>query len=584
VVHRAQGEGAHDRSARAARARQAHVFDARRRRGVSSRAPKLVSTAYGSTDEAGFAPITRITMRRVFILALFGSIACSGTESAPARHALIDSRDTYDPRSLDPALSTDVPTGRVVAYLFDGLTRFTPNAKMEPALATRWDVSDDGLTYRFHLRSGGTFHDSTPFVARQVIHSWQRALDPATHGGRAEPLLPIKGARAFAAGSATSITGLSAPNDSTLVVTLAEPLAIFTKLLAMPVASIVPDVTPQAFGEHPVGTGPWTLVEWKHDDYILLKRNAAYFGGPPRSESLRARIIAEPSTAVAEFESGNVDVLQIPAGQVREWQDDESKKELLSSTPALELVYIGINTTRGPLADARVRQAINCAIDINMIVRQLISGRGTRAAGVIPPALGGYDGSRKPYPFDPARARRLLADAGHPNGIDVELWTSTTPIYVRTAETVQAYLNAAGIRTKIVQRESAAAREASRKGDADMILKDWYADYPDADNFLYPLLHSANKGPGGNISFYSNPEFDRLVISARRERDETRRNALYREADSIAFRDAPMVFLYFYNQLYAVQRWIHGFEPPVIFNGQRWLDVTIGARTRPDRQ
>jgi ABC-type transport system substrate-binding protein len=503
-----------------------------------------------------------------------GFLACSSPGSTN-RSTLVDSRDVYDPRSLDPALSTDVPTGRAVAYLFDGLTRFDPSAKVEPALAERWDVTADGLTYTFHLRRGVTFHDGTPFVARHVVNSWQRVLDPAVKGGRGEPLYPIAGAREYADGKAKSIAGLSAPNDSTIVIRLTEPLAIFPKLLAMPVASVVPDHPPPNFGEHPIGTGPWKLAEWKHDDYLLFARNQSYYGGAPKADSLRARIIAEPSTAVAEFESGNVDVLQIPAGEASDWQEDESRKPLLMSTPALELVYVAINCTRGPLKDPRVRQAINHAIDIDRIIERLISGRGTRAAGVIPPALAGYDSARKAYAYDPAKAKQLLAAAGFPNGIDIELWTSTNPIYRLMAETIQAYLNASGIRTKIVQRESAAARGAARKGQTDLFLKDWYADYPDAENFLYPLLHSGNAGVGGNVSFYSNARFDQIVTASRRELDEAKRNALYREADSLAFQDAPMVFLYFYNELYAVQPWVKGFQPPVIFNGQRWLNVSI---------
>jgi peptide/nickel transport system substrate-binding protein len=501
-------------------------------------------------------------------------VGCSSTR-APARHEIIDSRDQYDPRSLDPALSTDVPTGRAVGYLFDGLTRFDPAAKVEPGLAERWDVTPDGITYTFHLRHGVTFHDGSPFTAHNVARSWQRALDPATKSGAAQFLFPIKGARDYNAGTAKSIAGIRVRDDSTLVVTLAEPLAIFIKMLAMPVASVVPDHPPANFGEHPVGTGPWKLVEWKHDDYLLFARNPTYFGGAPRVDTLRARIIAEPSTGVAEFESGNVDILQIPATEASDWQEDESRKSMLMSTPALELVYIGINTTRGPLADERVRQAINYAIDIDRIIERLISGRGTRAAGVIPPALGGYDSTRKPYPYDPAKAKQLLAAAGHPNGIDIELWTSVQPIYLRIAQTVQAYLNAVGIRVTIVQREAAAVRGAARKGQTDMILKDWYADYPDAEDFLYPLLHTASRGAGGNVSFYSNPTFDSLVSHSRHELDESKRNQLYRQADSIAFVAAPMVFLYFYDELYAVQPWIKHFVPPVIFNGQRWTTVSI---------
>jgi peptide/nickel transport system substrate-binding protein len=514
------------------------------------------------------------------LLAMVLALSACGAPKAPSRRELIDSRDNYDPRSLDPALSTDVPTGRAVGYLFDGLTRFTPDAKVEPALAERWDVSPDGRRYTFHLRLGVAFHDGSPFTSHNVVSSWQRALDPATKSGAAQFLFPIEGAREFNGGTAKAVSGLSTPDDSTLVVTLTEPLAIFTKMLAMPVASIVPARTPADFGEHPIGTGPWKLVTWKHDDFLLFARNPSYFDGPPKTESLRARIIAEPSTAVAEYESGNVDVLQIPAAEARDWLEDESRQPELMSTPALELVYIGINTTRGPLADARVRQAINYAIDVDRIIERLIGGRGTRAAGVVPPALAGYDSARRAYPYDSAKARALLAAAGHPNGIDIELWTSTTPIYLRIAETVQAYLNAVGIRTKIVQRESAAARGAARKGQTDMILKDWYADYPDAEDFLYPLLHSANKGAGGNVSFYSNPRFDSLVTVSRRELDDAKRNALYRQADSVAFADAPMVFLYFYNELYAVQPWVKHFVPPVIFNGQRWIDVTMDSTKR----
>ncbi len=500
--------------------------------------------------------------------------ACGGGGDGPSRRTLIDSRDQYDPRSLDPALSTDVPTGRAVGYLFDGLTRFTPDAQVVPGLATRWEVSPDGSVYTFHLRRGVTFTDGTPFVARQVAHSWQRVLDPKVKGGRGWPLYPIKGAKEFADGKATSIDGLATPDDSTVVVTLKEPFAIFPKLLAMPVASIAPDKTPANFGENPVGTGPWKLVEWKHDDYLLFAPNRNYWGGPPKADSLKARILAEPSTAVAEFESGNVDVLQIPQSDIRNWEEDTERRKLLASTPSLELVYVAINTTRGPLKDVRVRQAINHAIDRRVLVNNLVAGRGHLAAGVIPPELPGGDKTRVGYAFDTLRAKQLLRDAGYPNGIDLELWTSTNPTYTRIAETLQGYLQLAGIRVKIVQRESAAAREAARKGQTDLFVKDWYADYPDAENFLYPLLHSTNKGVGGNVSFFNNPQFDSLVSLSRREQDEPKRIALYKQADELAFREAPMVFLYFYNELYAVQPWIRGFMPPVIFNGQPWTTVT----------
>lgn len=506
--------------------------------------------------------------------------ACRGRDSTATRKTLIDSRDTYDPRSLDPALSTDVPTGRAVSYVFDGLTRFTADARLEPALAERWEVSSDGRTYTFALRHGVTFHDGQPLLARHVVRSFERVLAPGSTAGRRFPLEPILGARAFEDGKAKSIAGLRAPNDSTVVITLTEPLAIFPKLLAMPVASIVPDSTPAGFGQHPIGTGPWVFTEWHHDDYLRFARNEHYWGGAPKAESLMARIIPEPSTAVAEFESGNVDILVVPPGDRRSWEQTDEKKAMLQSAPALILYYVAINTQRGALKDPRVRQALNHAVDTRTMLDELFGGRGRAANGVIPSVLEGADTTRAAFAYDPARAKQLLAAAGFPSGLDLELWHSQDATIARLAQAVQGYLAQAGIRAKLVQREASSVREASRKGETDLILKTWYADYPDAENFLYPLLHSANEGVGGNVSFYRNAAYDSLVTRARRDLNDAERIALYRQADALEFADAPMIYLFFADELFAVQPWIQNFKVPSVFNAQRWLDVTMAGPGR----
>ena len=515
--------------------------------------------------------------RRSLLIAVLALAACRGGASTPQRHTFIDSRDQYDPRSLDPALSTDVPTGRAVSYLFDGLTGFTPDARVRPGLAERWDVSADGKVYTFHLRPGVSFSDGTPLHASQVLHSFERVLDPHGTGARGWPLYPIRGARAYAADSARTISGITVVDDSTVRITLDTALAIFPKLLAMPVASIVPDSVGRDFGEHPVGTGPWRLVRWKHDDYLLFARNTHYWGSAPKLDSLLTRIIPEPSTAVAEFEAGNVDLLYVPESETEQWEQTDERKALLVSAPALRLWYVAINCTRGPLRDARVRRALNYAVDVPTILQHLVGGRGRLAAGVIPPSLDGADTSRAPYGYDPAKAKQLLAAAGYSGGFAVELWVGNDPTFMRVAQSIQAYLAAVGVRATLVQRDNASAREAARNGQTDLIIKDWYADYPDAENFLYPLLHGVNRGVGGNVSFYENPAYDRLVTRARRTQDDAARAALYREADSLEFSDAPMIYLFFYNELYAVQPWIRGFQVPVIFNGQRFTDVSIAS-------
>ncbi len=415
---------------------------------------------------------------RPALLGLLLAAACRGGESSPERRTLIDSRDNYDPRSLDPALATDVPSGRAVSYLYDGLARFTPDARLEPALAERWEVSPDGRSYTFHLRRGVKFHDGTTVTAQHVVGSFRRLLDPTTKSGSAELFQMIQGAKAFVERQATTVPGLVARDDSTVVITLEEPLAFFPKLLAMPAASIVPLNAGADLAQKPVGTGPWKLVEWKHDDYLRFARNDQYWGGAPQAESLMARIIPEQSTAVAEFESGNVDILLVPEAETRRWEDTDERN-------------------------------------------------------------------------------------------------------ARLAQTIQAYLQAAGFKITLVQREAAAMRAAARKGETDLVLKDWFADYPDAENFLYPLLHSENKGAGGNVSFYASPRFDQVVTQARRTTNDSARVALYRQADQIAFEDAPMIFLWFYNELYALQPWIQNFEVPVIFNGQKLTTVQIRRQAGP---
>jgi peptide/nickel transport system substrate-binding protein/oligopeptide transport system substrate-binding protein len=271
-----------------------------------------------------------------------------------------------------------------------------------------------------------------------------------------------------------------------------------------------------------------------------------------------------------------VDILYVPEDQTKSWENTDERKAKLVSAPALRLWYMGVNTTRGPLKDVRVRQAIAHAIDVPTLLSQLLAGRGTVAAGVIPPSLEGADKTRTPFPYDTAAARKLLTDAGYPNGVDLELWSSQTAPWPRLAQTLQAYLGAVGIRLKLVQRDASAMRAAARAGQTDLVVKDWYADYPDAENFLYPLLHSANKGAGGNVSFFANADYDRLVDASRRELDAAKRAVLYRSADSLAYTQVGMVPLFFYNEVYAVQPWVTGFEVPVIFNGQRWTTVKLG--------
>src|SRR6267154_2615281 len=513
------------------------------------------------------------TAKSVLFLCWLAGCNPSG-ERGQVRGPVYYERD--DPRSLDPALSTDVTTGEMIALLFDGLTQFDGDGRLLPALSDRWTADRTGQRYVFHLRAGVSFHDGRPLVAADVKRSFVRVLNPATHGGRVWPLLPIAGAGDFADGRAPDVRGIEVLGDSAVAFTLTEPLAIFPKFLAMPVASGVPSSIPADFGQHPVGTGPWRFVAWEHDDYLRFAQNPNYWGGAPLGDSLTVRIIPEALTRAAEFQAGRISVVEVPFGETKKWEQEHP--DWLKRKAALRPIYVPLNNRRGPLRDPRVRQAINHAVNVPEILRTVWNGRGALAAGSIPPTLGGSDRSRRPYSFDTTEARRLLRAAGYPDGFAVQLWRSGTNVEMgRVAQAIQSQLAVLGIQVEIVSRDASSMREAVRKGDTDMAITDWWADYPDADNFLYPLFHSASLGPGGNYAFYSDRVTDSLIMVARRPVDPAAREALYARIAQRVFDAAPWLYLWFAVDLWAENPSVDGWDISVIFHGQRWTKVRVKA-------
>lgn len=506
---------------------------------------------------------------RHFLLLSLSLVACA--EQHRSTDAPLVYYESYDPRSLDPALSTDVPTGEMVTLAYDGLTRFDANGRLEAALADRWSADPSGLRYVFHLRPGVRFADGTPVDPRAVRSSFLRVLDPKSTGGRAWPLLPILGAKAYAAGTAGEVPGIELLGDSAVALTLAEPLAVFPKFLAMPVASIV---APQAGGGDvtTVGTGPWHFVSWAHDDALHFAKNPGYWDRPPQADSLVVRIIPDQLIRAAELEAGRLDVVEVPFGETANWRSRHAV--WLQEKPALRDVYIALNNRRGPLVDVRVRQAINYAVNVPQILTTVYGGRGIRARGAIPPSLAGGDTTREAYSYDPARARQLLAAAGVAGGVSLQLWRAAdNETLGRVAQAVQSDLEQVGIHVEIVARDASSQRAAARAGNADMAVLDWWADYPDGDDFLFPLFSSTSFGAGGNYAFYSDPVTDSMLLAARRTQDDAARERLYRAIDERVYRAAPWLYLWFPVDLWAASPGITGWELPVIFNGQRWTGV-----------
>ncbi len=477
-------------------------------------------------------------------------IGCAGNGSVDDATVLNLALKT-SPNRLDPAFVVDVAEGEICALMFQGLVRFSVEGDLSPAAARSWRTEDDGRRYVFELDGRMRFSDGSRLRAQHVVSSFERVLSPQSRSPRRWVL--------------DRITGLSAPDDSTVVIELGEPFKPFLSMLALPAAMISAGVPDAAKGV-PVGSGPWVLDDWKRGDYLSLVPNPYHPRSASHLKEIRYRIIPEAFTRIAEFESGALDILDIPPAELRRFLNDDRYRGFIQSRSELRVYYVGLNNTRPPFDDTRVRRALNMAVDVDRLIDVLAGGEAVRAAGSIPPTLPGYT-PREPYRYDPAAARRLLAQAGHPDGFQVEIWLRESPQGNRVIEAVQGYLAQVGVEVRLVRREWSAFKEAVSAGKVDAFLLDWYGDYPDAENFLYPLFHSDNAGGGGNRAFFHDDSIDALIERAHRTVDDEECAALYARIDSLVYDQAPWLYLYFPRTFHAVSERVSGYHLPTLYLG-----------------
>lgn len=513
----------------------------------------------------------RVSISFIISFALLLIAACTGIEESPLVRLALQT----EPSTLDPALSVDYSSGMLSSLLHANLVRYSPGGELIPDLAGSWEISPDGMTYTFHLVEA-RFECGRPVEASDVIFSFERLLDPETISPRWWVLGPILGAEEFHRNGIRPLPGVEAPDDSTIVIRLGRPAAHFLGLLAMPAAGIVcrEDAVEsgETYGRLPCGSGPWKLAEWREAEEIILTRNELHTGDGPKVEGLSFRIIPEAMTRIAEFEVGNLDLLEIPRAELDLWR---SAGPPLLETEELRIVYIGLNNARPPFDDVRVRRALNMAVDTESIIANVLFGGGVKARGVIPAALRGSPHQGDLYPFDPGEALELLAEAGYAEGFEMEIWQRENPEGGRVLESIQAYLGRVGVRVRLVTREWSAFKQAVERGTPDAFYLDWFADYPDPENFLSPLFHSSNRGGGGNRAGYVNGMVDSLLGEAALCIDPEVRWELYRTVEEIVYGDAPWIFLWFPTRYEVVSPRLRGYRMPLIFNGQRFLDVSF---------
>lgn len=450
------------------------------------------------------------------------------------------------PRTLDPALTLGGPDG-ALGHVFSGLVTLDTALQVQPDLAAGWEVSEDGRAYTFYLRQNAVFHDGRPVTAQDVVFSWERATDPATGSDTAATYLgDIAGVDAKLAGTADQISGLRVIDDHTLEVTLAEPAVYFLAKLAYPVAYVVDrENVAQPDWEHaPNGTGPFQLQTWRDDEIIVLARNPLFYDTPARVSHLVYDL--GPALGMAAYETGDIDLVGIGGDTLERVQDPNNAMNAdLRTTVSLCTSVIGLNNRIPPFDDARVRQAFNYALDKQRLLDTFSGGNGLVANGSLPPGMPGYGGlDGESYPFDPDRARALLAEAGYADPADLGPLTYTTSGYGDAGAYVTAVVTlwqeTLGVTIEPVVLDPFSYYDELYSGNVGHFYgSGWCADYPDPQNFLDILYHS---GSAQNIGGFSDPAIDTLLEAARTETDAPTRLAMYQDAERQLVAAAPVVF------------------------------------------
>jgi oligopeptide transport system substrate-binding protein len=471
-----------------------------------------------------------------------------------------------DPGTLDPARLTDIYGVTIVNQVFDGLVEFDAHLNVLPALAESWSASRDGLVWTFQLRRGVQFHNGREVVAADVVYSLSRLLDPAVGSPRPWFLDKVQGAEAFRSGTTKSLDSIKAIDRHSVQITLAEAFAPFISILGLPHLTIVPKEEIERagpdFARSPLGTGPFRFVQWKRGEEIVLEANAQYFRGRPFLDRVRFVIFpgTNESAMIQAFERGELEDSPIPPEKRQAFLQSNTYQVIRK--PTLSLLVIGFNVERPPLDRRKIRQSFNYAIDKVQVNEEVQGGRYVVARGILPPGMPGYTPEIQGYDYAPAKAKDLLAQAGHPAGSNLAPMTLSSSAKSveaqREFQTIQQNLAAIGIKVNRKQFESwPTFRQALLRGEAELFRFSQYADYPDPDNIFYPLFHSTSET---NFFRYRNQLVDDLLDKARRETNDLQRANLYREVEQIILHDAPAAILLHYTFEQVFQPYVEGVE------------------------
>ncbi|MBI4684701.1 MAG: ABC transporter substrate-binding protein [Nitrospirae bacterium] len=483
-----------------------------------------------------------------------------------------------NPTTLDPALIVDVTGGLLSAKLFNGLVRLDKDLSVIPDIASKWEISKNGLVYRFELKKNIRFSNNTEVKAKDFKYSFERILDPTTRSPNTWVFDKIKGAREFMDGKAGDVLGIRVISDYVLEITLEQPFSPFLNLLTMTAAYVVPEDAVKKWGvdfsSHPVGTGPFILRHWLPNRELQLDARTDYFDEQPKTKGIIYKIILEDLTTITEFELGNLDVITIPSSAFARFKKDEKWKDYISSIHGINIYYLGLNCSKKPFDNPTLRKAVSYAIDREKILKTIYEGRGRLASGPVPDILRKWKAPEL-YEYNPAKAKDMIKTAGYPNGLEVNFYITADNEVVDIAEVIQSYLKEVGIKANIKQLEWSAYKDAINKGETDMFWLSWWADYSDPENFLFPLFHSSNLGPAGNRARYKNPEADAFIENGQHARTLKERDAFYEKAERIIVDDAPWVFFWHKTDYTLRQPSIKNYQIYPIYSIDKGMEISF---------
>ena len=459
-----------------------------------------------------------------------------------------------DVATLDPAIGYDWQNWSMIKSLFDGLMDYEPGTtNLRKEIAEDYTISDDGKTFTFKLRKGVKFHNGRELNADDVKYSIERVVNPKTQSPGAGFFGSIVGFEDASAGKAEALSGITVVDPYTIKFELSRPDATFLHVLALNFAHIVPKEEVEKygadFGKHPVGSGAFKMTEWTLGQRIVFERFKDYYNPSlPKLDQITFEVGQEPVVALLRLQNGEVDIPGdgIPPAKFIEVTKDPKFKELIIQGGQLHTGYVTMNVKIKPFDNVKVRQAVNMAINKDRIVR-IINGRAVPANQPLPPSMPGYAKDYKGYPYDPEKAKALLAEAGVADGFETELFVANTDPQPRIAQAIQQDLAAIGIKASIKSLAQANVIAAGGEPDgAPMVWSGgmgWIADFPDPSNFYGPILGCSGAVQGGwNWSWYCNAELDKKAQEADAIVDPARRQereAMWRDIYLKIMDDAP---------------------------------------------